>query len=105
MYALARAGFARFHESVRMIPLLRGLRRHNQAVIAYCELFIQDRLPASCTTMSSKHALVISCSIHETQQQVLDLLLRSALNLLDRKRAEGQQLAELRCRLVLLRRY
>ncbi|XP_026191846.1 uncharacterized protein LOC34617657 [Cyclospora cayetanensis] len=72
MYALALAGFARFHES--------------------------DRLPATCTTMSSKHALVISCSLEDTQQQVIDVILRAALNLLERKRAEAQHLAELKCR-------
>ncbi|CDJ34417.1 uncharacterized protein EMH_0090060 [Eimeria mitis] len=72
MYSLALAGFARFHES--------------------------DRLPASCTSMSSKHALVIRCSSEDTQQQVLQTILQAALNLLERKRAEAQQLAQLRCR-------
>ncbi|CDJ38504.1 hypothetical protein, conserved [Eimeria tenella] len=72
MYSLALAGFARFHES--------------------------DRLPASCTSLSTKHSLVITCSLEETQQQVADSVLRAALNLLERKRAEAQHLSELRCR-------
>ncbi|KAL8441979.1 hypothetical protein Emag_006756 [Eimeria magna] len=59
---------------------------------------VQDRLPASCSALASKHALVISCSLEETQQQVRDLLLRSAMNLLERKRTESRHLSELRCR-------
>ncbi|CBZ54383.1 conserved hypothetical protein [Neospora caninum Liverpool] len=68
-YLLAKEGFARFHES--------------------------DRLSASATQLSNKHALVVTTSNDAAVLQVLQNFYHTALNLLERKRAEAARLLQL----------
>ncbi|KYF42143.1 DNA-directed RNA polymerase III POLR3C [Toxoplasma gondii ARI] len=68
-YLLAKEGFARFHES--------------------------DRLSASATQLSNKHALVVTISSDAAVLQVLQNFYHMALNLLERKCAEAARLLQL----------
>ncbi|PHJ17721.1 dna-directed rna polymerase iii polr3c [Cystoisospora suis] len=68
-YLLAQEGFVRFHES--------------------------DRLGATATPLSNKHALVVTTSDDTVVLQVLQDFYQTALNLLERKRAEAACLLQL----------